>query len=57
MKSMFDGCESIIYIDLSKYYTGLVTNMDFLFYGCESLKAIDISCISFENLESTNSLL
>jgi surface protein len=35
---MFNGCSSLISIDLSSFNTTNVNNMGYMFYGCSSLK-------------------
>ena len=38
MYCMFKGCSSLQSIDLSSFNTINVNNMDWMFYGCSSLK-------------------
>ena len=38
MASMFSGCKSLTNIDLSNFNTQNVTDMSFMFSGCDSLK-------------------
>ena len=39
---MFDGCNSLKSLDLSNFNTQNVTDMIFMFSGCESLKRENI---------------
>ncbi len=43
MASMFSGCSSLIYLNLSNFHTSLVNNMAFMFHNCSCLKVLDIS--------------
>ena len=38
MKSLFSSCKSLKFLDLSNFSTQNVTNMGFMFLGCNSLK-------------------
>ena len=57
---MFDGCSSLISIDLSNFDTSNVKYMWGMFYGCSSLISIDLSnfnmknCISYNDMFSNN---
>ena len=42
MNGMFGGCKSLESIDLSSFNTNNVTNIFFMFSGCESLKIENI---------------
>ena len=42
MESMFLGCKSLIYLDLSNFDTKNVINMKCMFYGCESLTNLNL---------------
>jgi len=52
MRSMFNGCNSLIFINLTSFDTSKVTDMRYLFYNCHSLKYLDIPNFSPLNLES-----
>ena len=43
MKYMFDGCESLISLDLSNFNTEKVYDMKYMFNGCKNLVSLDIS--------------
>jgi len=43
--NMFNGCSSLISVDLYNFDFGIVDNLDYLFYGCSSLVSIDLSYI------------
>ena len=40
--SMFSGCSSLKFLDLSNFNTSSVTNMMRMFYGCSSLESINL---------------
>ena len=50
MSNMFDGCNSLISINLSNLNTENVTNMSDMFSLCESLTNIDLSNIYTQNV-------
>ncbi len=41
--SMFDGCKSLTYLDLSKWNVSNVINIDNIFHNCISLEHLDLS--------------
>ena len=41
MESMFDGCENLLYVDLSSFDTKNVTDLSYMFNGCINLEEID----------------
>jgi surface protein len=43
MESMFDGCESLISLNLSSFDTSKTKNMEFMFNNCKILERIDVS--------------
>ena len=49
---MFDGCESLISIDLSNFSTKSLKNVTGIFQNCKNLKYVDIS--TFKNSEIDN---
>ena len=47
---MFDGCKSLISLDLSNFNTNNVTNMDYMFADCFSLLSLDLSNFNIQNV-------
>ena len=43
MNGMFNGCNSLTSLDVSKFDTSKVTDMNNMFYGCNALTTIDVS--------------
>ena len=43
MIGMFSGCKSLKKLNLSKFYTGNVTNMKYMFFECISLEELNIN--------------
>lgn len=43
MKGLFQGCQGLVSVDLSKISTAGVTDMSYLFSNCRKLKAVDFS--------------
>ncbi len=43
MSRMFEYCESLSSLDVSKFNTANVTTMSYMFRGCSSLKSLDVS--------------
>jgi surface protein len=43
MKDLFNGCSSLLSLDLSNFNTEKITNMGHMFSGCKSLKGLDLS--------------
>ena len=52
MSYMFNECNSLKSINLSKFDTSSVNNMKGMFYNCNSLKVIDLSNFNMENVKS-----
>ena len=52
MSFMFDGCSSIVNLDLSSFNTSNVTTMYCMFSACESLKSLNLS--GFDTSKVTN---
>ena len=50
MSSMFDGCQKLSSLDLSKFNTEKVTNMSGMFYGCQKLSSLDLSKFNTEKV-------
>ena len=42
MKYIFNGCSSLIDLDLSNFDTSLVTSFEYMFSGCNSLQDLNI---------------
>ena len=52
MSSMFGGCSSLTSLDVSKFDTSQVTDMNYMFGGCSSLTNLDVS--KFDTSQVTN---
>ena len=52
MDSMFQGCSSLIGLDVSKFDTSQVTDMSFMFQDCGNLTRLDVT--SFDTSKVTN---
>ena len=50
MSGMFDGCQKLSSLDLSKFNTANVTNMSYMFYYCQNLSKLDVSNFNTEKL-------
>ena len=50
MGGMFEYCESLKALDVSKFNTAKVTNMWSMFYGCSSLTSLDVSKFNTANV-------
>ena len=46
---MFNGCNSLITLDLSSFETPKLENLSYMFYCCYSLKDLDLSKLSTKN--------
>ena len=53
---MFQGCSSLINIDLSNFNSDDVTDMGFMFFGCYSLININLSNLNTNNVRKMNSM-
>ena len=51
---MFDGCNSLISLDLSNFNTQNVTDMSEMFENCYSLISLDLSNFSTQNVTNMN---
>ena len=49
---MFNGCSSLISLDLSCFDTSKVTNMGAMFQGCSSLTSLNLSSFNTKNVTS-----
>ena len=47
---MFRGCKSLTSLDVSKFNTSNVTNMNWMFYECKSLTSLDVSNFNTSNV-------
>ena len=56
MESMFSGCKSIEFLNLSEFKTVSVNNMSCIFEGCISLKNIILSNWDTSNVVDMNSM-
>ena len=56
MSSMFDGCQKLSSLDLSKFNTEKVTNMSGMFYGCQKLSSLDLSKFNTEKVTYMSSM-
>ena len=54
MNWMFEGCPSLITVDMSNFDTSSVTTMMGLFNGCTSLESVDLSNFDTSMVESMN---
>lgn len=52
MWCMFNGCESLLEIDVSSFDTSNVTNMQTMFGDCLKIKKIDLSTFNTERVQS-----
>ena len=50
MSSMFDGCQKLSSLDLSKFNTEKVTDMRDMFAGCQKLSSLDLSKFNTEKV-------
>ena len=50
MSGMFNGCQKLSSLDLSKFNTEKVTNMSGMFYGCQKLSSLDLSKFNTEKV-------
>ena len=50
MTSMFDNCQNLSSLDLSKFNTAKVTNMYAMFTHCQNLSSLDLSKFNTENV-------
>ena len=50
VSSMFNGCEKIVEIDLSKFETSNIKTMNAMFQGCKSLISLSLPNIDTSNV-------
>jgi surface protein len=56
MASMFDHCESLTSLDLSKFNTSKVQWMNSMFWGCKSLTKLDLRSFNTSNVQYMNNM-
>jgi surface protein len=56
MKSMFSDCSGLTTLDVSNFDTGNVTNMMYMFNGCEKLESLNLVSFSFDAGPTTLSM-
>ena len=56
MGAMFEGCNSLTTLDVSKFDTSNVTNMQSMFSRCSSLTTIDVSKFDTSNVTDMSSM-
>lgn len=52
MNFMFGGCKEIIEINLNKFDTSYVTDIQGMFYNCASIKTLDVSKFNTSEVKS-----
>lgn len=56
MARMFDGCSSLLSLDLSHFDTSKVRQMSYMFCSCCALQQLDLSSFNTSNVEYMNSM-
>jgi surface protein len=56
MSYMFYGCESLINLDLSNFYTYNLNNMSYIFYGCKSLKFLNLKNFNIQTIQKNDNM-
>ena len=56
MSYMFNGCQNLSSLDLSKFNTEKVTDMSGMFYGCEKLSSLDLSKFNTEKVTNMSGM-
>ena len=56
MSGMFNGCQKLSSLDLSKFNTEKVTNMSGMFYGCQKLSSLDLSKFNTEKVTNMSGM-
>jgi len=54
--SMFDGCKSLVSIDLSSFDSTNIHDMSFMFCQCQSLKSLNLSSLNTINVNNMESM-
>ena len=57
MECMFKLCESLTGLDVTKFNTSNVTNMDSMFEDCGNLAELDISGFDMSRVENREDML
>ena len=55
VSNLFKGCKSLVSLDMSNLDTKNVTNMEYMSYGCSSLKTIKLN-FNTENVKFMNNM-
>ena len=50
MRNMFDGCSSLISLDVTNFNTANVTDMRYMFCGCSKLTSLDVTKFNTEKV-------
>ena len=56
MSSMFSVCWALTSLDVSKFDTSKVTNMESMFYGCKALTSLDVSSFDTSNVTGMSNM-
>ena len=56
MESMFQNCISLLSIDLSRFYAGVLANMKSTFEGCSSLISVNLSNFRINEIKNVENL-
>ena len=56
MSYMFYDCNALTTLDVSKFDTSSVTNMDSMFYGCNGLTTLDLSNFNTTNVKNMSNM-
>ena len=56
MSGMFNGCQKLSSLDLSKFNTEKVTNMSGMFNGCQKLSSLDLSKFNTEKVTNMSGM-
>ena len=56
MSGMFNGCQKLSSLDLSKFNTEKVTNMSGMFNGCQKLSSLDLSNFNTKEVKQMTSM-
>ena len=54
---MFEGCSSLIYLDISNFNTSQVASFNGMFSGCESLESLNLSNFDTSNAYDMEEML
>ena len=56
MRTMFQKCKEIEYLDLSNFDTSNVTDMGWMFWGCNNLKSLNLLNFELNNNCNTQNM-